>query len=70
MKTPRQEIQRFCQSHGLKVNGDHGIPMLSNVNDSWIECFDTWKAAWRFLVSARRAYIDQGKPYPWVKTKA
>lgn len=66
-ETVKQQVERFCRSHGLSVNGKHGVPMLSNKGATWIDCFDSWQQAKDFLTKASFAYSNCNTPYPWQK---
>jgi hypothetical protein len=65
--TSRQQVILYCKQMGVRVNGKGGIPMLGNDSGSWVECFDGWDEALKYLSDAHRLKIDESKPFPWAK---
>jgi hypothetical protein len=64
------KVKEFAKANGMKVSGTNGVPMLSKTFPAgamWIECFDSYKEAYSFLLAAKNSYVIQGKDFPWSK---
>jgi len=63
-QTAQQQVKEFCRQVGLTVDGKNGVPTISKHfgNDQWfIECFETWSDAVKFLTNEKNALSLSGK---------
>lgn len=43
----RNQVIRFCRDHGIALNADHGIPLMTK--GTWMYVADDWNDAYKTL---------------------
>jgi hypothetical protein len=63
--TPRQQVTRYMREIGGKSAGSDAKQTVWVSLGEWGQSFDSWAQAMAYLIAARNAHTDHGKPYPW-----